>query len=253
MGCDPIRLTRAQGYQDFNPRTPCGVRLGNLRFIKPAFIHFNPRTPCGVRRISRRNNANTIRFQSTHPVWGATRFSDCRAHYFVISIHAPRVGCDTNIVIVGKANHRFQSTHPVWGATGDGYACHTQQKHFNPRTPCGVRPSSSILSMVGFKFQSTHPVWGATLYDELSQERRRKIRGGPPIFCGGNQKKPRYFTANRAESGTSPAVRAKRARVLRCHISAKRRIARPFPSSDFPDSKSADCPFPGPSDGSACP
>ena len=193
--------------------------------------NFNPRTPCGVRRYYYAIFATVTIFQSTHPVWGATLICLAESFFEFISIHAPRVGCDP--------------------AQASCLRC--VRRYFNPRTPCGVRHFVPYYMLVKLQFQSTHPVWGATLYDELSQERRRKIRGGPPIFCGGNQKKPRYFTANRAESGTSPAVRAKRARVLRCHISAKRRIARPFPSSDFPDSKSADCPFPGPSDGSACP
>ena len=36
-------------------------------------------------------------FQSTHPVWGATRNFPAEAHDHTISIHAPRVGCDANI------------------------------------------------------------------------------------------------------------------------------------------------------------
>ena len=81
---------------------------------------------------------------------------------FVISIHAPRAGCD--VVFTGKA------------ALG---------LYFNPRTPCGVRrlvpakpPSAGVISIhapragcddtfssVSFNFstfQSTHPVRGAT-------------------------------------------------------------------------------------------
>ena len=79
-------------------------------------------------------------FQSTHPVWGATSwelvmedFNKCfnprtpcgvrldvrRAarSRSVVSIHAPRVGCDdiaASRLMISKA---FQSTHPVWGAT----------------------------------------------------------------------------------------------------------------------------------------
>ena len=34
----------------------------------------------------------------------------------------------------------FQSTHPVWGATFTYVAHATVEGHFNPRTPCGVRP-----------------------------------------------------------------------------------------------------------------
>ena len=57
-------------------------------------IHFNPRSPCGERRILRR--------RSLQPC--------------IISIHAPRVGSDTNRV------------------KRDLYTI-----HFNPRSPCGER------------------------------------------------------------------------------------------------------------------
>ena len=56
-------------------------------------------------------------FQSTHPVWGATRQGDVLAFVSRISIHAPRMGCDF-------ASSKIKST----------------RKHFNPRTPYGVRP-----------------------------------------------------------------------------------------------------------------
>ena len=35
-----------------------------------------------------------MEFQSTHPVWGATEVSSVVDQVTVISIHAPRVGCD---------------------------------------------------------------------------------------------------------------------------------------------------------------
>ena len=35
----------------------------------------------------------------------------------LVSIHAPRVGCDTFVALVMRAPLRFQFTHPVWGAT----------------------------------------------------------------------------------------------------------------------------------------
>ena len=34
--------------------------------------------------------------------------------------------------------------------------------HFNPRTPCGVRPWEDIMERMGYEFQSTHPLRGAT-------------------------------------------------------------------------------------------
>ena len=112
---EAIRASRAT--TDFNPRTPCGVRhilgrnrLGRKNFnprtpcgVRPLWTgcplrwrNFNPRTPCGVRRVSLLVQIGGYPgFQSTHPVWGATIIlpQDYQP-YFLISIHAPRVGCD---------------------------------------------------------------------------------------------------------------------------------------------------------------
>ena len=60
---------------------------------------------------------NTVGFQSTHPVRGATDTPDDNLYgYDLISIHAPRAGCDAGCI--------------WWSGT---------RQYFNPRTPCGVR------------------------------------------------------------------------------------------------------------------
>ena len=56
----------------FNPRSPCGERLGLQRFGLCA-KSFNPRSPCGERPSLFVNHAPTPPFQSTLPVRGATR------------------------------------------------------------------------------------------------------------------------------------------------------------------------------------
>ena len=142
----PVRGATSWAYN-------CGYRL----------LDFNPRTPCGVRP----SKSGTVRcstiFQSTHPVRGATEAGDSRLFEWLISIHAPRAGCDLNLRdLVGLtciSIHApragcdlesssllplyllFQSTHPVRGATALK----------------GVVSSGKTL------FQSTHPVRGATL------------------------------------------------------------------------------------------
>ncbi len=137
-GCDPLRLSGGQKGINFNPRTPCGVRLASVvglpsssvfqsthpvrgatsfvldgREILHISIHapragcdgricgrpaqlrdFNPRTPCGVRHLHRWNRTRRVIFQSTHPVRGATALEDVFGFDIMISIHAPRAGCD---------------------------------------------------------------------------------------------------------------------------------------------------------------
>ena len=125
--------------------------------------HFNPRTPCGVRRDA---------------VGDAVR--DQR-----ISIHAPHAGCDDYNYLRGAYTSIFQSTHPMRGATLFVDRLLHFCQHFNPRTPCGVRPllpqpakpnlhisihaphagcdiqyARTAVERDGF--QSTHPMRGAT-------------------------------------------------------------------------------------------
>ena len=147
-------------------------------------LYFNPRTPCGVRQPGKHVRRRQTEFQSTHPAWGATKPLTLLVLAQLISIHAPRVGCDQGLAAVSvlglisihaprvgcdleisscsTSPWRFQSTHPVWGATRirlssglddvisihaprvgcDGATPLTRPKigNFNPRTPCGVRP-----------------------------------------------------------------------------------------------------------------
>ena len=133
----------ATDQQNFNPRTPCGVRHivkpGALRIVifqstHPVWgatvireltvwpeCHFNPRTPCGVRPEDLGIDPAIPEFQSTHPVWGATVSGNTAVRIYWISIHAPRVGCD---------RVRVLSLHV--------------DVNFNPRTPCGVRPGGDF-------------------------------------------------------------------------------------------------------------
>ena len=133
---------------NFNPRTPRGVRpdisiftrrLYKFQSTHPArgatvillsipsvSMYFNPRTPRGVRHIAARNFANAI----------------------MISIHAPREGCD--LVSDGAEVLRaiFQSTHPARGATGRG----SSRRYFPgisihaPREGCDI--SLPVISLM---------------------------------------------------------------------------------------------------------
>ena len=47
-GCDTICFSCYCNQEDFNPRTPCGVRL-YITLSASLICYFNPRTPCGVR------------------------------------------------------------------------------------------------------------------------------------------------------------------------------------------------------------
>ena len=149
------------------PRVGCDPRTRGPRHT---VNNFNPRTPCGVRPQKCTISSVPLEFQSTHPVWGATitceyyhvrfqnfnprtpcgvrpRAASVEGQEGQISIHAPRVGCDT---------------------TEDGTERHFAD--FNPRTPCGVRRGVDSRRLCLRRFQSTHPVWGATHSNQCYSE-----------------------------------------------------------------------------------
>ena len=86
-------------------------------------MRFNSRTPRGVRRARQAAVREAKQFQFTHPAWGATQAAVREAKHqssfnsrtprgvrrlrkridelmwIEVSIHAPRVGCDTNLTL----------------------------------------------------------------------------------------------------------------------------------------------------------
>ena len=57
----------------------------------------------------------------------------------IVSIHAPREGCDTNAPERSSRRSSFQFTHPGRGATSTGFSARRLTSCFNSRTPGGVR------------------------------------------------------------------------------------------------------------------
>ena len=145
---------------------------------------FNSRTPCGVRHLERLFPLLAVEFQFTHPVWGATEWCLYPASVPDVSIHAPRVGCDSTASSILSTSCSFNSRTPC-GVRPQRHAdrrvrvrvsihaprvgCDRYhlvqtgcQKRFNSRTPCGVRPTTASTCTAQLEFQFTHPVWGAT-------------------------------------------------------------------------------------------
>ncbi len=160
-GCDRLLRRLFPQARNFNPRTPRGVRLsavlkstgrGEFQSTHPARgatlrstsvtgtpLHFNPRTPRGVRHDRDINADGTVKFQSTHPARGATPTLSLTFLLTLISIHAPREGCDSSL-----------------------HGGFSKLLYFNPRTPRGVRPPQIPRLRDCVPFQSTHPARGAT-------------------------------------------------------------------------------------------
>ena len=148
---------------------------------------FNPRTPRGVRRSGLTRWAISQVFQSTHPARGATVLALLReGRPVLISIHAPREGCDfmeVNRILMGlnisihAPREGCDGTRRRAGTSCSTISIHAPREgcdlllltsgppapHFNPRTPRGVRPSAAAATASStMVFQSTHPARGAT-------------------------------------------------------------------------------------------
>ena len=142
--------------------------------------YFNPRTPCGVRRPRPDGCADGGAISIHAPRVGCDwTISSWWAVLTEISIHAPRVGCDDKGDFRRVFKNLFQSTHPVWGATAPAapwasppaISIHAPRvgcdrgrgrgvglpQDFNPRTPCGVRPTSGCRPRSGANFNPRTP------------------------------------------------------------------------------------------------
>ena len=109
-------------YRYFNPRSPCGERRG-IRAPSPSLCNFNPRSPCGERRTSRTGTPLCPYFNPRSPCGERRHRRGLRRHRRHISIRAPLAGSDLS-----------QVQHNRW------------TKYFNPRSPCGERPLHFVAS-----------------------------------------------------------------------------------------------------------
>ena len=147
-------------------------------------MYFNPRAPCGARRTEHGEAVIREKFQSTRPVWGATKAAAGDRPRQLISIHAPRVGRD-GLHALFVQQGRISIHAPRVGRDAQPGERSWLCADFNPRAPCGARLQLSPLPMYGSgisihaprvgrdsgrrlaalrttTFQSTRPVWGAT-------------------------------------------------------------------------------------------
>ena len=175
---------RAAGISIHAPLAGCDP--ATPMFSAPAW-DFNPRTPCGVRRAKYAVVPSSPKFQSTHPLRGATEADEDEVLDLRISIHAPLAGCDSGRGYLILRRGRFQSTHPLRGATEGEAPPEEVQRDFNPRTPCGVRQSFFDYFLEKFTFQSTHPLRGATVYPSLPHNTKRISIHAPLAGCDKNR------------------------------------------------------------------
>ena len=171
--------------EDFNPRSPCGERPYQA-LSKEYREDFNPRSRAGSDRTGGGLPCSSRRFQSTLPVRGATSLH--RQHYRLvqISIHAPRAGSDHRQARPASRQWIFQSTLPVRGATLPRLYGGRRDFYFNPRSPCGERPSqlSGVTSLVMISIHAPRAGsdgWSCTVDAEIYISIHAPRAGSDPI------------------------------------------------------------------------
>ena len=158
-GCDFViqRHKFCQRISIHAPRAGCdGFELD----ITISQRNFNPRTPCGVRPAGILIQKQPTRFQSTHPVRGATPSGlSCVVLSIFQSTHPVR-GATTFAPVVVSVTI-FQSTHPVRGATLSNTRL-SSRREISIHAPRAGCDDNFLQVLENDPFQSTHPVRGAT-------------------------------------------------------------------------------------------
>ena len=123
---------------------------------------FNPRTPCGVRPSLSYHSKLCTTFQSTHSLRSATDKLDKSWDQSIVSIHALLAECDASASRYSSISHSFNPRTPC-GVRPTAPKKKESFFGFNPRTPCGVRRFDAYIMSVYDGFQSTHSLRSATL------------------------------------------------------------------------------------------
>ena len=119
-------------------------------------LNFNPRSPCGERLELTARYIPVMRFQSTLPLRGAT-CSCCHASWHLqISIHAPLAGSDDWDMRTGDS-FSISIHAPLAGSDCCEDRAFPRGMHFNPRSPCGERPSRQHNTPPHYHFNPRSP------------------------------------------------------------------------------------------------
>ena len=191
----------------FNPRAPCGARLG-VHHSKVYLTYFNPRAPCGARQPSRRVLILIRLFQPTRPLRGATCRSCrvlCQGKYF-----NPRAPCGARPVSekLPCSQPAFQPTRPLRGATKLAKNFAGAVTEFQPTRPLRGATWRSNGEPIKILFQPTRPLRGATT-NALRFSSRHLISTHAPL-AGRDPVKPSFTITQadfnpRAPCGARPA------------------------------------------------
>ena len=116
--------------------------------------HFNPRAPCGARHETYTETCQSLLFQPTRPLRGATLADTEAALERAFQPTRPLRGATANLVR-GVVKIHISTHAPLAGRDYYGLVRRYVFYHFNPRAPCGAR-RTSISSIANGECISTH-------------------------------------------------------------------------------------------------
>ena len=164
VGRDGKPIADSAPAPDFNPRAPCGARL----FLTVATIGLG------------------TKFQSTRPVWGATKGKQKIVVY--LYDFNPRAPCGARRQpAVSAQNHRQISIHaPRVGRDIKRMVQEAKDKDFNPRAPCGARHCADYEPQILYEISIHAPRVGRDRYGEFYRDRCRNFNPRAP--CGARRR-----------------------------------------------------------------
>ena len=133
-----------------------------LHILQYEYQQFQSTHPLRGATFAQQSVISRCKFQSTLPLRGATTQVKEDHSFKAISIHAPLAGCDHSDLQL-RVRLIISIHAPLAGCDCDMSRETGDKRHFNPRTPCGVRRELHALLLEIVEFQSTHPLRGATV------------------------------------------------------------------------------------------
>ena len=164
-GARPVRRSRCVALILFQPTRPLRGATENRAAPSGRGRNFNPRAPCGARRGQMQMDGFLTLFQPTRPLRGATLAQPERQTVDLsISTHAPLAGRDMS--------------RPAL-SSGISY--------FNPRAPCGARPTTRTPPRPRHKISTHAPLAGRDV--ELPFHSAGRSHFNPRAPCGARQQR----------------------------------------------------------------
>ena len=108
-------------------------------------IEFQPTRPLRGATIAFLIHVTVVTFQPTRPLRGATKCRFAAGRRSKISTHAPLAGRDCPGQLLPRLLHAISTHAPLAGRDMVLRFSPHSSDNFNPRAPCGARPSPALL------------------------------------------------------------------------------------------------------------